>query len=191
MKYTGRYLLLSLALSAIVGGLGWRIVSLQIFEQNFLRHQGEARTIRMVSIPANRGMITDRNGEPLAISTPVDSVWLNPKEFDPNHPQLLALAGVLDISLDHLLEKAAKNSGKEFIYLQRHIAPNKAAEIRQLAVTGVHLKPEYRRYYPAGEVTAHVLGFTDVDDHGQEGLELAFDKPLNGVAGSKRVVQID
>lgn len=189
MKFSLRYFVLSAILFAIVAGLGWRVISLHVFEQKFLRNQGEARTVRVVSTPAYRGMITDRNGEPLAISTPVDSVWLNPKEFSIEHPQILSLVSLLDISLDDLLEKLNRNANKEFIYLQRHIAPAKGEQIKALNIAGIHLKPEYRRYYPGGEVTAHVLGFTDVDDHGQEGLELAFDKWLNGVAGAKRVVR--
>lgn len=189
MKFTGRYTMLTLVLFAIVGALSWRVISLHVFEQSFLRHQGEARTVRVVSTAPYRGMITDRNGEPLAISTPVDSVWLNPKEFDVDHPQVLALASILDLSLEQLLEKVSRNANKEFVYLQRHIAPQKAEEIKNLTISGIHLKPEYRRYYPAGEVNSHVLGFTDVDDHGQEGLELLFDKFLSGNAGNKQVVQ--
>lgn len=189
MKCKLRYSVLLLAFAAILVALGWRVISLHIVEQRFLRHQGEARTVRVVSTSAYRGMVTDRHGEPLAISTPVDSIWLNPKEFCPDHPQLLALAGLLDLSLEQLLEKANRNAGREFVYLQRHVNPDVAAKIKALEVTGVHLKPEYRRYYPAGEVTAHVLGFTDIDDHGQEGLELAFEQWLAGAPGSKRVVK--
>ncbi len=189
IKYKIRYLILSIALLFIVGGLVFRVVSLHIFEQDFLRNQGDARTIRVSSIPAYRGMITDRNGEPLAISTPVASVWVNPKEFDKNHPQLLALANALDISLEELFEKIARNSEREFVYLKRHITPHASSEITSLAVSGVHLNPEFRRYYPAGEVAAHVLGFTDVDDRGQEGLEKAFDESLRGIPGAKRVIR--
>ncbi len=189
MKFTLRYIILSVILLATIVGLVWRVISLHVIEQSFLRHQGEARTIRVVSIPAYRGMITDRNGEPLAISTPVDSVWINPKEFNTEHPHILSLVSLLDISLNELTEKVAKSANKEFVYLQRHIAPNKAQQIKALNIAGIHLKPEYRRYYPGGEVTAHVLGFTNIDDFGQEGLELSFDKSLKGAAGIKRVVK--
>jgi len=188
MKQSMRYRCLLVILFTIVGALAWRVVSLHVFRQNFLRLQGEARTMRVVSTAPYRGMITDRNGEPLAISTPVDSVWLNPKEFDAEHPQLLALASILDLSLEQLLEKFTRNMNREFVYLQRHLPPKIAEQVKALAVTGIHLKPEYKRYYPAGEVTAHILGFTDVDDDGQEGLELAFDQWLAGEAGSKRVI---
>lgn len=191
MKWVNRFVCLGFLLFAVVAGLVWRMVTLQIFEQGFLRNQGEARTVRVVGIPPYRGMVTDRNGEPLAISTPVNSVWLNPKEFDSEHPQLLALASVLDISLEQLFDKvnASRQSGREFVYLQRHITPKIAEHIQELEVPGIHLKPEYRRYYPAGEVTAHVVGFTDIDDQGQEGLELAFDGWLKGAHGTKKVLR--
>jgi cell division protein FtsI (penicillin-binding protein 3) len=189
MKTKGRYLLISTTLFMVVSGLAWRMISLQVFEKGFLQFQGDARTIRVVGTPAYRGMITDRNGEPLAISTPVNSVWLNPKEIDKEHPELLALAAILDISLEQLQEKIARNSGREFIYLQRHVQPAVAEQIQKLDIMGVHLKPEYRRYYPAGEVVSHVIGFTDIDEKGQEGLELAFDDWLQGRKGSKRIVR--
>ncbi len=189
MNYKGRYFLIVTSLLMIVSGLVWRVVNLQVVEQDFLRNQGDMRTNRVVGIPAYRGMITDRNGEPLAISTPVESVWANPKEFDTEHPQLLALAGLLDLSLDELVNKINSAGGREFIYLQRHITPHLADKIKGLAIPGVRLKTEYRRYYPAGEVTAHVLGFTNIDGQGKEGIELAFDDTLRGTNGSKRVVR--
>lgn len=188
-KFSFRYSLLVTALLSVVVALGWRVISLHVFEQDFLRHQGEARTVRVVSTPPYRGMITDRNGEPLAISTPVDSIWLNPKEFTMEHPHLLSLASLLDLSLDQLLEKVNRNTNREFVYLQRHVTPQLAEQVKALEVPGIHLKPEYRRYYPAAEVTAHVLGFTDIDDHGQEGLEFAFNDWLTGTAGSKKVIK--
>lgn len=189
MKSTTRRNLLVTILLIVVTGLGWRVISLHVFEQNFLRQQGEVRTIRVVSTAPYRGMITDRNGEPLAISTPVDSIWLNPKEFDPEHPHVLAFASLLDLSLEQLLDKYTRNINREFVYLQRHVTPKIAEQVKSLAVTGIHLKPEYKRYYPTGEVTSHVLGFTNIDGGGQEGIELAFDQWLSGSAGSKRIIQ--
>jgi cell division protein FtsI (penicillin-binding protein 3) len=189
MKAKGRYILISTALLVAISGMAWRVVSLQVFEKSFLRDQGDARTVRVVGTPAYRGIISDRNGEPLAISTPVNSVWLNPKEFQIDHPQLLALAAVLDVSLEQIVEKVTKNSNREFVYLQRHISPVVAEQIKKLEIAGVHLKPEYRRFYPAGEVVSHVVGFTDIDEKGQEGLEKAFDDWLQGRKGSKKVVQ--
>ncbi|HXH55338.1 MAG TPA: penicillin-binding transpeptidase domain-containing protein [Gammaproteobacteria bacterium] len=189
MKFKGRYIFIGLAFLVVVSGLTWRVVNLHVFEKGFLQDQGDRRTVRVVGTPAHRGMILDRNGEPLAISTPVNSVWLNPKEFNLEDPQLLALAAALDISLDQLRNKALLNSGKEFVYLQRHVSPNVAEEIKRLEITGVHLKPEYRRFYPAGEVAAHVVGFTDLDDQGKEGLELVLENSLAGAKGRKKVVK--
>ncbi len=189
MKFKSRYILISISLLIVVSGLVWRVVSLQVFEQDFLRFEGERRTIRVTGTPAYRGIITDRNGEPLAISTPVDSVWMNPKEFDLEHPQLLALAAVLDVSPEQLIDKAQGNANREFVYLQRQVTPVVAEQIRSLEIPGIHLKSEYRRYYPAGEVTAHVVGFTNIDERGKEGLEFAFDSWLRGIGGSKRVIR--
>lgn len=189
MKHKSRTLFLSLLLLLMGGALGWRVVSLHILDKQFLRHQGEMRTVRMVSTPPYRGMITDRLGEPLAISTPVAAVWLNPKEFSQEHPELLSLARVLNVSLGDILEKYNRNRSREFVYLQRHLAPHIADQIKSLDIPGVHIKSEYRRYYPAAEVTSHVLGFTDIDDHGQEGLELAFDAWLSGTPGAKRIIR--
>jgi cell division protein FtsI (penicillin-binding protein 3) len=189
MKFKGRYILMGIALLLVVSGLGWRVVNLQVFEKSFLQNQGDMRTVRVVGTPAHRGMILDRNGEPLAISTPVNSVWLNPKEFDPEDPQVLALAGVLDISLNELRDKAARNSSREFVYLQRHVSPSVAEQVKRLEVPGVRLKSEYRRFYPTGEVAAHIVGFTNIDDQGKEGLELALEDSLAGSAGRKKVVK--
>jgi cell division protein FtsI (penicillin-binding protein 3) len=189
MKFKGRYIFIGIAFLLVGSGLTWRVVNLQVFEKGFLQNQGDRRTVRVVGTPAHRGMILDRNGEPLAISTPVNSVWLNPKEFNPEDPQLLALAAALDISLDQLRNKVTRNNAKEFVYLQRHVSPNVAEQIKRLEITGVHLKPEYRRFYPAGEVAAHVVGFTDLDDQGKEGLELALENFLAGAKGRKKVVK--
>lgn len=189
MKLKGRYRIMGTALLLIVGGLTWRVVNLQVFEKSFLKNQGDKRTVRMVGTPAHRGMILDRNGEPLAISTPVNSVWLNPKEFNLEDPQLLALAAALDISLDQLRAKAVRNREREFVYLQRQVSPNVAEQVKRLEIAGVYLKPEYRRFYPTGEVAAHIIGFTDLDDQGKEGLELALEEALAGSDGRKKVVK--
>lgn len=189
MKFKGRYIFMGIVFLLVLSGLTWRVVNLHVFEKKFLQNEGDRRTIRMVGTPAHRGMILDRNGEPLAISTPVNSVWLNPKEFNPEDPQLLALAAALDISLDQLRNKVTRNKGKEFVYLERHVSPNVAEQVKRLEIPGIHLKPEYRRFYPAGEVAAHVVGFTDLDDQGKEGLELALENALAGSKGRKKVVK--
>lgn len=189
MKFKSRYILLGISLLIVVSGLLWRVVSLQVFEQGFLRTQGDIRTVRVVGTPAHRGMITDRNGEPLAISTPVNAVWANPKEFDFEHPKIGALAEALEVSTVDLREKILRNKGREFVYLQRHLTPALMETIKAFEIPGVHFKPEYKRYYPAGEVMAHVVGLTNVDEQGKEGLELAFDDFLKGSVGSKKVVK--
>ena len=134
--------------------------------------------MRVVKIAAHRGAITDRNGEPLAISTPVDSVWVNPQELNDNIDQLPKLARALKQDQQTLARRITSNLDREFLYLVRHMPPEQAAHVKALGIPGVYLLREYRRYYPAGEVTGHVVGFTTVDDKGQEGLELGFDQLL-------------
>jgi cell division protein FtsI (penicillin-binding protein 3) len=170
-------------------GLVWRAVELQLKDHKFLAGQGDARFSRVADITATRGTITDRYGEPLAVSTPVDSVWVNPKELALASDQLPRLAKALKRDKTELAQRVTSNLDREFIYLARHMHPTDASMIRQLEIPGVYLMREYRRYYPAGEVAGHILGFTSVDDEGQEGLELAFDHWLAGEDGAKRVIQ--
>jgi cell division protein FtsI (penicillin-binding protein 3) len=134
-------------------------------------------------------MITDRNGEPLAISTPVQSVWVNPGELIASRNEMSRLAELIDLDVDYMRRLLGQRQGREFVYLRRHIAPHLAQQVTHLGVPGVYLQREYRRYYPAGEVAAHLVGFTNIDDEGQEGLELAFDQWLSGEAGAKRVIK--
>lgn len=171
------------------GGLAWRAVDLQLTRNDFLRDRGDARYLRVVAVPAHRGMITDRHGEPLAISTPVSSVWAAPRRLLADRSRWPELAAVLGTNVEHLRAVVEPRADREFVYLKRHVPPALAAQIAGLGVDGVALTREYRRYYPTGEVTAHVLGFTNVDDVGQEGLELAFDAALRGVEGAKRVIK--
>jgi cell division protein FtsI (penicillin-binding protein 3) len=170
-------------------GLVWRAVELQLKDHQFLARQGDARFSRVASITATRGTITDRYGEPLAVSTPVDSIWVNPKELALASDQLPRLAKALKRDKTELARRVTSNLDREFLYLARHMQPAEAQKIRQLEIPGVYLMREYRRYYPAGEVAGHVIGFTSVDDEGQEGLELAFDHWLAGEDGAKRVIQ--
>jgi cell division protein FtsI (penicillin-binding protein 3) len=134
-------------------------------------------------------MISDRNGEPLAISTPVQSVWVNPGELVMSGNELSRVARLLGLEVDYVRRLLGQRQGREFVYLRRHISPDRAQQVTDLQVPGVYLQREYRRYYPAGEVAAHLVGFTNIDDEGQEGLELAFDDWLSGEAGAKRVVK--
>jgi len=190
----GRRFVRRLATIAVLFCLGGaailaRAVQLQLLDQEFLARQGDARHLRVASIAAHRGMITDRNGEPLAVSTPVDSLWANPDELLSETERMPELAEALGWSRDRLLELVTRNSDREFVYLVRHMPPHRAAQVLALDIPGVYSRREYRRYYPAGEVTGHVVGFTNVDDQGLEGLELAYDPWLAGKPGAKRVLR--
>ncbi|HEY1991089.1 MAG TPA: penicillin-binding transpeptidase domain-containing protein [Gammaproteobacteria bacterium] len=172
--------------SLVALGLMGRAVYLQVLDQKFLLAQGAERHLRTVEIPAHRGMILDRNGQPLAVSTPVDSLWMNPQEFEP--ASVTALAQILGAKPSDLARLLKVNADKEFVYLARGMDPYAAQQIMARGIPGLYTQREYRRYYPAGEVTAQVLGFTNVDDHGQEGLELGYDAWLKGVPGAEKVI---
>lgn len=166
-----------------------RAFQLQVLNKEFLQDQGQARYVRVVEMPAHRGMITDRNGEVLAVSTPVKSVWVNPQKLGDAAKRLPELARVLEKDPRELISAVAERPDREFVYLERHIPPQVAERVRELDIPGVHLQREYKRFYPAAEVTSHLLGFTNIDDKGQEGLELAYDEWLSGEAGAKRVLR--
>ncbi len=183
-----RILLHGLMLSGFVLLLG-RTAQLQLLDSAFLQGQADARHLRVVQVPAHRGMITDRNGEPLAISTPVQSVWANPRELVASRADLARVASLLGMQVEQLQRLLGERKDREFVYLRRHMAPDKAQQVVDLDIPGIYLQQEYRRYYPAGEVAGHLIGFTNVDDSGQEGLELAYDKWLSGEPGAKRVVK--
>ncbi|TNF38866.1 MAG: penicillin-binding protein 2, partial [Gammaproteobacteria bacterium] len=167
----------------------WRALDMQVLNQQFFKQQGDARHLRVVELSAHRGDIYDRNGEPMAISTPVDSVWANPSELSQASDRLNELAGVLEIDKSELRKRIKNNAQREFLYLRRHISPEYAQAVRDLSIPGVYLQREYKRFYPAGEVASHLIGFTNVDDKGQEGVELAYDQWLSGVNGSKRIIR--
>ncbi len=179
---------LVLGLLALGGvALAARAVYLQVIDQAFLEKQGDARILRTARLSANRGMILDRNGEALAVSTPVDTVWADPRKLAQVPHEFPRLAKALDRDPQWLARRVTSNLNREFIHLVRHMAPQDAEKVKALDIPGVDTLREYRRYYPAGEVTGHLLGFTNVDDVGQEGLELAFDQWLGGEPGEKRV----
>ncbi|MBV8782700.1 MAG: penicillin-binding protein 2 [Gammaproteobacteria bacterium] len=186
-RWRATLLLALLALGA--AGLLYRAMNLQLRDHKFLEREGDARFSRVLVIAAHRGTITDRYGEPLAVSTPVDSIWVNPSELALVPEQLPSLAKALGLDRQDLARRITSNLDREFLYLARHRQPAEAAQIKALGIPGVSTSREYRRYYPAGEVTGHLLGFTNVDDAGQEGLELAFDHWLAGEDGAKRVIQ--
>jgi cell division protein FtsI (penicillin-binding protein 3) len=179
--------LLGLLLSAFAVLVG-RALYLQVLNDDFLQEKGEARYARILELPAHRGMISDRNGEPLAISTPVESIWASPADAQLTAGQRRQLARLLGMAERDIARRLAEQN-REFVYLQRHQPPDVAARVVQLGLPGVALKREYRRYYPDGEVAAHLLGFTDVDDRGQEGIELAYEEWLAGKPGSRRVIK--
>jgi len=176
-------------LIGVGAGLCGRAVQLQLLQHRFLASQGDARFSRVAAIAAHRGTITDRLGEPLAVSTPVDSVWVNPQQLAGNLEQLPRLARAMKVEPHELVRRVSTGLDREFMYVARGLQPNDARKVRELGLEGVNLTREYRRYYPAGEVTGHLLGFTDVDDVGQEGAELAFEDQLGGEDGAKRVIQ--
>ena len=169
--------------------LVYRAVNLQLVDHGFLAKEGDARFSRVALIAAHRGTITDRYGEPLAVSTPVDSIWVNPKELALATDQIPHLASALKLDRQDLARRITSNLDREFLYVARGRQPFEAEQVKALGIPGVYISREYRRYYPAGEVAGHILGFTNVDDAGQEGLELAFDHWLAGEDGAKRVIQ--
>ena len=192
-SYAGRrYTVLGLfGLAAVL--LVWRAVDQQILEKDFLQSEGADRYLTRVEVPAHRGLITDRRGDVLALSTPVDSIAANPRVIGSDAQQMVALAKALGMDAGQLRARLARYSQRHFVYLKRRMPPNDAAHVMNVVkahgIRGVHVDREYKRFYPAGEVFAHVLGFTDVDDAGQEGLELAFDSALRGEPGAKLVLR--
>lgn len=179
-------------LSVFMLGLGVlfvRAVNLQLFEHEFLEEEGKARHLRVVEMPAHRGMILDRNGQLLAVSTPVYSVWANPAEALDNRRSIARAAKILDLKEDELIRKLDQKKNRQFLYIKRHINPQQAEKLRQTGLSGIYLQREYRRYYPTAEVSSHVLGFTSIDDKGLEGIELAYEDWLAGQPGAKKVVK--
>jgi cell division protein FtsI (penicillin-binding protein 3) len=176
-------------LGVMVAAIAWRIIDLQVVDRAFLKGQGDARSVRHIPIPAHRGLITDRNGEPLAVSTPVTTLWANAKEMQLAKEKWPALAAALGQNPKALAERLEAQANKEFIYLVRGLTPEQGQSVLDLKVPGVYGIEEFRRFYPAGEVTAHMVGFTDIDDHGREGVELAYDEWLAGVPGKRQVIK--
>ena len=186
-RWRGVLLLAGFALGA--AALEGRILYLQLVDKDFLAEEANERHVRTVQISAHRGSLTDRYGEPLAISTPIDSIYANPKELKPALDRLGELAAALDQDGESLARRITSNLDRDFVFLARRVPPAKTQRVLDLKLPGVATIREFRRYYPAGEVSGHVVGFTDVDDRGQEGLEAEFDHWLRGEPGSKRVMQ--
>ena len=188
-RYPWRFRLVITLLLGMVAVICWRIVDLHVFDHDFLKAHGDARSVRHIPIPAHRGLITDRNGEPQAVSTPVTTIWVNPKELQPARAQWPALAVALGQDQQALIQKLEQNAEREFLYLARGLTPEQGDAVLGLKIPGVYSLEEFRRFYPAGDVVAHLIGFTDVDDRGREGVELAFDQWLAGKPGSRQVLK--
>ena len=167
----------------------WKVANLHITERDFLQDQGDRRTIRTVPLVANRGLITDRNGEPLAVSTPVQSIWVDPSKISGDPETIKALAKNLELNEEVLIQNLKLKSNLKFHYIKRRLPPSEAEKILRLSAEGVYSQQEYQRFYPHGEVAAHLVGFSNMDDVGQEGLELTYDNWLKGVPGRRQVMQ--
>ena len=187
--YPWRFRLVLALLVLMVGAIVWRIVDLHVIDHDFLQAHGDARSVRHIPIPAHRGLITDRNGEPLAVSTPVTTLWANGKELFKAQERWGDLAAALGQEPGSFSRRLTQAQDREFMYLVRGLTPEQGQRILDLKVPGVYGLEEFRRFYPAGEVTAHVVGFTDVDDKGREGVELAFEEWLAGVPGKRQVLK--
>ncbi|MDH0096796.1 penicillin-binding protein 2 [Pseudomonas sp. GD04158] len=187
--YPWRFRLVLVLLALMVGAIAWRMLDLQVLDHDFLKAHGDARSVRHIPIPAHRGLITDRNGEPLAVSTPVTTLWANGKELQAGRAQWPVLAAALGQDPANFAARLEQNKEREFMYLVRGLTPEKGQSVLDLKVPGVYAIEEFRRFYPAGEVAAHVVGFTDIDDRGREGMELAYEEWLAGVPGKRQVLK--
>ena len=190
-----RRLLLGFMLLGMLVLMG-RAIFLHVIDIEFLKQQADRRHVSVVSVPAYRGKIVDRNNEPLAISTPMESVWVNPSHFKVDKkkqllqvPQLLQLVKLLGIPEKRMRRLMKKGSRIRFAYLKRRVNPKLANKVKQLEIKGVYFAREFKRYYPTGAVSAHIVGFTDIDDVGQEGMERGYEDSLKGIAGKKRVIR--
>ncbi len=188
-RFVGRVALVMTFFGLFAASLVARAVHLQVLDKEFLNQQADTRHLRTETISAHRGTIVDRNGEPLAISTPVDSIWVNPKEFASAVEKIPQLATALQLKPDVVMRRITRSMDKEFLYLKRHLNPSDAQRVMAMKLPGINVQREYRRFYPASEVAGHLVGFTDVDDRGQEGLELAMNHWLEGEPGAKRVLK--
>ncbi|MDO5610019.1 MAG: penicillin-binding protein 2 [Pseudomonadota bacterium] len=184
-----RVLLVGSVMGLCAVALVGRAAYVQLVDSEFYQDQGDQRFQRDIEIAATRGMITDRNGEPLAVSTPVQSIWANPAELAESPDNIRKLALALEMSPDELGRNVAQRADKQFLWIKRRMNPALADQVMALGIPGVHAQREFRRFYPQGEAFAHVLGFTNIDDYGQEGVELALDDWLRGKPGQKRIIR--
>lgn len=189
LTFAWRHVAVIAIMTFCFGGLAARALYLQVIDRDFLRRQGDARMLREEPIAAHRGILKDRNGLPLAVSTPVVSIWVNPREALAEKLDMRALAAALDLEPTAMAKRIMDNGKREFLYVKRHLSPEAAEAVLANELPGVYGMTEYRRFYPEGEVASHIIGFTNLDDAGQEGLELALDQKLRGVPGLKRVLR--
>ncbi len=187
--YAGRRWCLQALFAVAAAVIAGRACYLQILNRDFLVSEGDARAVRTVSVPATRGMIVDRNNEPLAVSTSVASVWAVPRQVLSRGGDLSELAELLGLTAGELRERLAARRDREFVYLKRQAPPAAARRVQALGITGIAVRREYKRYYPVGEAASHLIGFTSIDEQGQEGIELAYDDWLRGAPGEKRVLR--
>ncbi|MFT0213205.1 penicillin-binding transpeptidase domain-containing protein [Pseudomonas sp. F1_0610] len=173
-------------LSAVIAA--W-LIYLFTAKQSFLAAEGDARSLRYSVIPAHRGLITDRNGEPLAVSTPMSTIWVNPQELVQDRARWPELASALGMPLDSLSKTIDDRASRLYYELKKGLPPEVGMQVAALGIAGVYHKDEYKRFYPAGDVAAHLIGFTDTNDKGQEGIELAYDQWLTGEEGRRQVIK--
>jgi len=178
------FFLLTMGFVALIARAVW----LQVFSQDYLQREGQVRYQRTLELPASRGKILDRNGQTLATSLPASAVWVNPPEYRATEAQLLQLSRLLSMKVADIQQRIAQEE-KTFVYLRRQVDSDLARQVESLQIPGVHLRREYKRYYPEGETAAHIVGFTNVEDSGQEGIELSKEKHLSGIAGSRVVIR--
>ncbi len=188
-QFRGRARVLAACLALVALVLVGRSMQLQVFDRQFIARQADMRHARTAKLEAHRGAIVDRFGEPLAVSSPVDTVWVNPPEFAEAGDGIQRLARALKLNRQWLGQRVTSNLDRDFLYVARHLQPVEAAKIRKLEIPGVYFMREYKRFYPNGEVTGHLLGFTNLDEAGLEGLEFAYNRSLAGIDGAKRVIQ--
>lgn len=199
VQHPWRFRIVVVLLLTLVTALAGRIVFLQVVDRDFLRGQGDARSLRHIAIPASRGLMTDRMGRPLAVSTPVMALWVNPREMVPKvwgeeatperHQAWQQLVEIIGQEGPALAQRIQARSSRQFMYLARGLTPEQGEALLALNLPGVYGQEEFRRFYPAGEVTAHLVGFTDIDDKGSEGMELAYDDYLAGLPGARQIIQ--
>jgi cell division protein FtsI (penicillin-binding protein 3) len=184
--WRSKFIVAALGLAFV--GLGARAAYVQVVGNDFFQRQGEVRFARTLELPANRGRVLDRNGLILASSVAAQSIWAIPEDVDKTHPRLADAAKLLDIKLADL-KKRLSDEDKTFVWVKRQVDESVAKEVDALGIKGIYLRKDYKRQYPEGEAAAHVVGFTNVEDVGQEGVELAFNRQLSGTPGSRRVIK--